>query len=522
MRLGPNNLLEYNTRYKVLICRECHYAIQKNAVGSHLLRHKIYREERQRLLSITNELDIVAPDDLLLPTMNALPVDALPVVSGYCCSVAGCGHLCASSKRMRRHWSDAHGVIESNNFASLARSVKLQTFFRGTKLKYFEVSATSSDAESQLSGDEGGHGREGSRLNAAPSPAHSTSNEPCPVVDLETLAYFHHFITATKLTLPGDEDSLSPSQYWEKEIIPLALQEQWIMCGLLAISAYHSAKFEDEITARKNHCQRATNFCSKFFVGFNRIINDDTNKMATVALQKVNKAGIQIRSILDCTQWTLNGSNMSQENTQVTAKFPQLQSILRDIGSTVSPESAKSSCIEQSRDEGSQKALEKNDSLENGISRTMLLNRIDMLPYRMAEIFGRPDHTRDVSAILLAIGTLSKCYISGFESDDVSRVWFCMASWLIKTPDHFNRIISHQNSAALVVLAYWAAILVRRAENFGCWFIQGLSRTLLLQIQELLPTEDTAQALIQEIMECVALHHHQEPRQHERWMRSDE
>ncbi|KAJ5914306.1 hypothetical protein N7504_003189 [Penicillium tannophilum] len=503
MRLGPHDLLEYNTRCKVLICRECHYAIQKNALGSHLLRHKIYREERQRLLSTINDLDIVEPDDLLLPTASTEPIDALPVVSGYCCSVTGCGHLCASSKRMRRHWSDAHGTNGSNDLSSLARSVKLQTLFRGTKLKYFEVSATNSNAESQLSDTESGYGRQGPRLNATPSLAQSTlpNSESYPVVDLQTLTYFHHFMTATKLSLPGAEGPLSASQYWEEEIIPLALQRRWITCGVLAISAYHSATFEDDIKSRQIHCERATRFHSEFFAGFNVIINGDTDIRATEAFQKERKAGKQIRSILNCTKWTLNGFSTSQETTQGNANFSQLQSILRDIGSTVSPESAAPSCIEQSRVEGSQRALDENGSLESEGSRTMLLNRIDMLPYRMAEIFGRPDHGQDAPAILLAIGTLSKCYTSSLEFDGLSGAWQYMAAWLIKTPDHFNRMVSHQNSAALVVLAYWAAILVRRAENCGSWFMYGLSGMILIQIREHLSKDEAAQALVQEMME---------------------
>ncbi|KAJ5525733.1 hypothetical protein N7494_012383 [Penicillium frequentans] len=503
MRLGPHDLLEYNKKYKVLICRDCHYAIQKNALGSHLLRHKLYREERQRLLSTINDLDIVEPDDLLLPTASTVAIDALPVVSGHCCSVTGCEHLCASSKRMRRHWSDAHGVNGSNDLSSLARPVKLQTFFRGTKLRYFEVSVTKSNAESKLSDTESGYGREGPRLNAASSPRQSTTpySESYPTVNLETLTYFHHFITATELSLPGVDGSLSASQYWEREIIPLALQRRWMMCGILAISAYHLATLENEITARRNHCERATKFHSEFFAGFNMMTNYDMNVRATETFQKEIKAGKQIGSILKCTQWTLNGFSTSQETTQATANLSQLQSILRDIRSTVSPESATSSCIEQSRIEDSQGTLDKNGPLESEDSRTMLLNRIDMLPYRMAEIFGKPDHEQDAPTILLAIGTLFKCYISSLESDDLSGAWQCMAAWLIKTPYHFNRMVSHQNSAALVVLAYWAAILVRRAEDCGNWFVHGLSRIILSQIREHLSTDDAAQALVQEVME---------------------
>ncbi|KAJ6021142.1 hypothetical protein N7540_006646 [Penicillium herquei] len=365
MRLGPEDLLDYNARYKVLICRDCQYAIQKNALGSHLLRHKIYREERQRLLSTINDLDIVEPDDLLLPTANSLPIDALPVVSGYCCSLARCGHLCVSSKRMRRHWSEAHGADydRSNDFSSLARSVKLQTFFRGTKIKYFEVSTTSCNPEPQLSNDEGEHGKEGSGLNAVQSKPNSGN---FPEVDLGNLTYFYHFTTGTCMSLPGTEGSLSASQYWEKEVIPLALQRKWMMCGLLAISAYHLATFQDQMTQESKtqiHCERATQLASEFFVGFSIITNDDTNKTID-AFHKVSHAGIRVRGILNCIQLDLNGFTMSYERTHCTANLSRLQSLLGDIRNLVSPAPGPSPCMKQGVDEDSesQTALDKNDS----------------------------------------------------------------------------------------------------------------------------------------------------------------
>lgn len=501
MRLGPHDLLEYNAEYRVLICRDCHYAIQKNALGSHLLRHKIYREERQRLLSTIKDLDIVEPDDLPLPTADTLPVAALPVVSGHCCTVAGCGYLCASSKRMRRHWSDSHGVNGPNDFSSLARSAKLQTFFRGTKLKYFEVLAISSDTEPRLSDDECGHHREGSNLNAAPSPAQSALNpESCPVVDLETLTYFHHFITIASLSLPGAEDSPSLQQYWEKEVITLALQRRWLMCGLLAISAYHSAIFEERTAARKVHCERASKLYSEFREKF-KITNDETYNVAAEDFQEAERAAIQIMRIVNFAQWTFDGFTMSQETTLRPTTFSKLESLLRNIRSFVSPESATSSYMYQIRCDRSQRDSNKDGSLENDNSRTLLLNHIHMLPYRMADIFGKPDHEQDAPAILLAIKALSECCIVSFESDDLSGVWQCMAGWLTRTTDHFNRMVSLQNSAALVVLAYWASILVGRAESCGIWFIHGLSETILLQIRVNLSTNDAAWALVQEVTE---------------------
>jgi hypothetical protein len=136
------DLLDYNSTYRVLVCRECQYAIQKSAVSSHLLRHKIYRNDRQRLLNAIAKLDLAEPEDVPLPTPGSLAIDGLPAISGYGCTWDGCDNLCASVKRMKRHLSGVHSV-PNGDFCP--RSVKLQTFFRGTKLRYFEVVSSSAD-----------------------------------------------------------------------------------------------------------------------------------------------------------------------------------------------------------------------------------------------------------------------------------------------------------------------------------------------------------------------------------------
>lgn len=129
--------------YCVLICRECQYAIQKSAVSSHLLRHKIYREERQRFLSHVANLELLEPEDVSLPPPWSAPIEGLPVIAGVGCTQDGCGSLCASLKRMKKHQSEVHGVSNLGNVEEFARPAALQTFFRGTKLRYFEVTAAS-------------------------------------------------------------------------------------------------------------------------------------------------------------------------------------------------------------------------------------------------------------------------------------------------------------------------------------------------------------------------------------------
>ncbi|KAJ5375576.1 hypothetical protein N7517_007582 [Penicillium concentricum] len=497
MRLGPRELLEYNAKYKVIICRECHYAIQKNALGSHLLRHKIYREEKLRLLSTIHQLDIVEPGEISLPSPSTRPVDALPVVSGYSCTMTGCRHLCASSKRMIRHWSDIHSVTGLNDFASHARSVNLQTFFRGTKLKYFEVSEPSKATESLDFEEEDGHDREGTGVNEVPSPAQLRSlSETSPVVDLETLAYFHHFTNTTCLTLPTIDDSLPGSQYWGISIVSLALRQQWLMCGLLAISAYHLATLEDETTTQQKHCERGTKLRFEFFVGLKEIMNNTPNVVPTDTFQKTKTAAIQVSSIVSCAQWTLTGFTANQETNPGPATAPScLKSLICNIRDFASSGLGNSLEIEQNKGDYLQTSSDTNSPRVTATAPTVLLNRLQMLPYRMAEIFGKPDNERDAPAILLGIGALLR------YSNDLPNAWQSISAWLNKTTDHFNHMVSLQNPAALIVLAHWAAILFKRTEVYECWFIHGFSRAIVLLISEHLSTNDGVRSLVEGLLE---------------------
>lgn len=502
MRLGPRDILEYNAKYKVLICRDCQYAIQKNALGSHLLRHKIYREERLSLLSTIHQLDIVEPGDISPPNPSTSPVHALPIVSGYSCTMTGCGHLCASSKRMRRHWSDVHNVSGPDYFASHARSVKLQTFFRGTKLKYFEVSVARA-AESQGSDEGGGHDRQNSSVNEVPPVARPMSrSELSPVVDLDTLTYFHHFIITTCLTLPQVEDSPPASQYWGTYIVSLGLQQRWMMCGLLAISAYHSAVLKDETTAQQKHCERATVLRSKFLVGFNEMINNSSNVASTETLRQMRSAAIQVRGILSCARWTLTGFTANRENVLGPAtSISWLQSLLCDVRDFASYQLGNSFKFEQSTGSDLQISLGTNSPRAATAAPTLLLNRLQVLPYRMAEIFGKPDDEQDAPAILLGIAALVQCCNSVYESNVLSGGWEGISAWLNKTTDHFNHMVALQSPAALIVLAHWAAVLVKWAGAHKCWFIHAFSGAIVSLIHEHLSTDGVVQNLVEDLLE---------------------
>jgi hypothetical protein len=221
VHFNPMNLLHYNPNHLILICLRCQYAIQKSAVSSHLLRHKIYREQRQQLLSYVASLDLLEPEDVSLPPPESPPVEGLPVLSGYRCTQDYCSNLCASLKRMKKHQAEVHGIRDLGGTEEVMRRAELQTFFRGTKLRYFEVSNTQDNESSGTArsafdvgdGDETWAGDRHATKQRTVVPASESSeridlettkcSKKANVVNLANFRYFYHYTTTTCHTLPG-------------------------------------------------------------------------------------------------------------------------------------------------------------------------------------------------------------------------------------------------------------------------------------------------------------------------------
>ena len=241
IRFAAGDLLEYNSDYSLLICRQCQYTIQKIALESHLLRHKIYRGDRRRLLPSIAQLHLLEPQHVTLPAPNLPPFEALPLLSGYRCTAADCQHLTVSFKRMKRHWSEIQGLGGTVSLSSsFARPVRLQTFFRGTKVRYFEVASPTASLVSDENGnndddddDDGEDDHEGCEdeghdaITATPlSPPHVsappeiTHGPSLADFNLETLTYFHNFTTITSLTLPRAKGPQSGEHYWQMHVVP--------------------------------------------------------------------------------------------------------------------------------------------------------------------------------------------------------------------------------------------------------------------------------------------------------------
>ena len=533
IRFVPGDLLEYNSSYSLLICRQCQYAIQKNALESHLLRHKIYRGDRQRLLSSIAHLHLLEPQHVTLPAPGSPPVDALPVLSGYRCIAAACQHLTVSLKRMKRHWSEMHGLGGSVPLSSsFAQPVKLQTFFRGTKVRYFEVASLTSplvntddddDADDAGENNHEGCEDEGHAAITAtlPSPLHvpapsGSTHGPFPTdFNLETLIYFHHFTTMTSLTLPGAKGPQSGKHYWQMDVVPQALQQHWLMCGLLAISAYHLAALTDDMMTKRVRIERGEQFTSEFSTGLGQMKGCDLGQEAAGIEDGAKKTGEQIRCLLRCTQWLLAEPTL---NDELMAPH-QMLSIMATVRGCVVPDSTfhhsgvwndgggrqeKSAIQEFLHTRNASHGSKPHTNSSNDKTPSVLLDFLRALPFRMVEVLGRPESAEEVFATLSAITRVAECCDISFACDETEAAWQGVATWLANVPDVFNQMVGRDDPAALVVLAHWAAILVKRAERIGCWLLKGLAKLIVLQITRQLSVHGhTVLSLVECLMDLV-------------------
>ncbi|KAI4213343.1 MAG: hypothetical protein LQ351_004084 [Letrouitia transgressa] len=526
LSFGAGDLLEYNSKYRLLICRKCQYAVQKNAIEGHLLRHKIYRGDRQRLLSSIARLGLLEPHDVPLPAPSSPPVSTLPILSGYCCTAEGCHHLTASSKRMKRHWSETHSLDGRVPLSSFARPAKLQTFFRGTKVRYFEVAfptASLSNTVYDSDDDENKEAREEEGRNAIAVTLPSQPSLPVPLgitqdpsptdLNLETLAYFHHFSTTTSLTLPCAEHPQPANHYWQTHIVVRALQQRWLMCGLLAISAYHLVALADDRESRQLHRERGVQFSSEFFAGLGRTTGLIPDVETTNIEEEAEQCSEQIRCLLYCAQYLAEDAF---DDVVARCQLLPIMSTIRGCGipdSTLPHSGTRTDGHVRQEELVVQGRLHTRDSSHrenphtdpfNSNTPSVLLKILRTLPSRIAGGLDRPESSQDVFAVLSAIFIMVECCDISFACNEAAAAWQGVVTWLVNVSDHYNQLVRRHDPAALVVLAHWAAVLVKRAERVGCWFLKGSAKNIVLQVARYFSAkEHAALSLVESLMVIV-------------------
>lgn len=490
---GRDGHLRYDESHAVLICLECKYAVQKSAVESHLLRHKVYRGERRTLLASIAQLHLAEPDQVVPPPNPPAPIDGLAVIPGYRCAADGCGALCASSKRMRRHWSEAHGTTEGT-LSSLAEEVHLQTFFRGTKLRYFQVAADSNtngrerfsvdEARQSPAADRGDDGG-----NTQPQPTHSPLH-----LDMEALLYFHHFSTVTSHTLPIRRDR--GKTYWQNEVVSSSLQLRWLMCAALAVAGVHISSLASDEQVRRIYCEKAAQLHTEFLSAW-------PSQPGAVDNSTI-EAGAQLECIwrlCQITWFSLPNSGRDLERLDWKTLSRAIRGCLDPSIAIFATSNSQSVSAHYTPPGAQSTPAEAMAATVPNNAPPSVLKSLRELPFRMAIALSKPDSQADLMSVVSAIDVLTNCYIISYadDNDGGKAAWLGMETWLREVPEHFNGMLARQAPAALIVLAHWC-VLVKRTESYF-WFMKGLEEKVVRGILKQVP-EDAA--ILELVRSCQA------------------
>lgn len=498
-----SDLLKHYEEYGVVICRTCQFAVQPSALASHLLKHQIYRGERRKLLAHLCKLRLQDPSDVVDPSPGSPPVPELPVYKGYSCLKSDCQHVCASLKRMAQHWSEIHGERESRNVK--ARDCWLQTFFRGNKIRYFEVAAppetppplcelVSPPASTPNSQPITNHEE---TINHGDS---QLSSGLPPPLDMAALHYLHHFTTVTSLTLPRTD--AESTYHWSTTIVQEALKFPFLMYGILGLSAFHLSKMPNQDPLEiKRHAEASMVYQNCSLADFRDLSQrpDSSNAVALIAYARA--IGIQrCCRIPDCEEGYDDLSQLVEFFHLIRGNTETLISLQQFLpeGSDFKLPIEEISYL--SRQEDTCVFDPPNGSTSN--MPPDLRDRITNLPVRLYQVVAKnpgdptelesPNAQAAISACMSLISSFERAYacpkvenpsgkfFGSSDSDEMAMLWTGMEHWVRFIPDQFIRMLEERNQTALIIFAHWCVLLRKFGDRY--WFCQGLPERLLVWI----------------------------------------
>ncbi|KAH8168969.1 hypothetical protein LIA77_11095 [Sarocladium implicatum] len=240
---SPSELLHYNEKYQVLICIKCEYAIQPSALSRHLKDiHQIYRGARRPYVDYARGLTLATR--AVVPSIDDFPIPYLALYKGYRCEARGCDYLCLSAKRMEMHWPAAHNC--KGEAARDWSRVPLQSFFRGTMLRYF------AGPRSLPPGHNMNLPKCGERFW---KPSNISVQDALRVAyqldELDALILEHYFSDSHKCFLINSD----AEHAWLSTVPQIALKYDFVLYGILAFAAQHMCvvkhKRQSEIAIRQ-------------------------------------------------------------------------------------------------------------------------------------------------------------------------------------------------------------------------------------------------------------------------------
>lgn len=501
-----SDLLVYIPPFGVLICRACQFAVQPSAFSSHLLRHHIYRNERRKLLEELHSLAIAEPEEVDVPPPTTQPVPYIPVYRGLVCESFDCNHACVSEKRMAQHWSLVHG--KPNAMDVRARPAHLQTFFRGNKNRYFEVSSASNGVTPAGSEDSMSMTNSSAELKDILRDYRRGLNSPMDFnngplkddtaqskLDMTPLKLLHHYCMSTYRTISRGTE---PASFWAHDAVLEAFKHEFVMNGILAVSAFHLLRTTTEQNARTKLYQAAVHYQEAGLAEFQNRLKQHSafeNSISLLVFARLLTISRCAEAQLDSIDGTLapglgpltsllefffclrGGTELLLESQSKlpeshVLRLPQnVLSGLDDVAwkhrAEIERMSGKDSIVLPPR--------AWYPDMPAALYETILSIPLKLVLYKPEDSPELMDTIDDAVLSLLIASNRS------YESDGLWALWNGLESWPRGLPealkDTFIGMVEAKKPAVLFLYAHWC-LLVRRMEKHY-WYMEGHSDRLL-------------------------------------------
>ena len=487
------DILLYLPNYGVIICKICQYAVQPTALSGHLLNHQVYRIERRKLLDEISTLTLYQPEDVPFPPYNSVALPDLPVYKGYRCNASGCSRAFVSQKRMNQHWSESHQECSSVDVD--CRPTHLQTFFKGNKIRYFEVIPPSGRAISQPTSNESlTHRRVSSTPLFMEGISHHQeiitdltsldyiSESPFGHLDMSTLELLHHYTTSTSHTISRGVESVF---FWAQDIPIIAFGNKFLMYGILSIAAFHCSSMPCEPSKALSYQQKALQFQSAGLPGFRAAMADPTTENSTaiiafawlLGIQRcvgaLNLNGVRAAATSDSKSMSpiIEFLMLMRGGCDMVLKFQHLlpvNSDFRILGVVIEE------LLGSHDDSSSPDGLADSQLLQYPGVPLAVCQRLIGLPTALKDALPSFEDSEIVSPAVLC---LLKSYARSYASDNGLALWNGIEAWVLQISDEFLGLLKAGHPAALVVFAHWC-VLMRRTESHY-WFLKGQSARLI-------------------------------------------
>ncbi|KAF3491399.1 C6 zinc finger domain-containing protein [Arthroderma uncinatum] len=313
-------------------------------------------------------------------------------------------------------------------------------------------------------------------------------NSPFAAANIPDLELLHHYTTFTYKTLPSGAAG-AHHELWQIQVVRLGFEHEFLLRGILAVSALHLACLnpsrQEELALRaSSHQSIAVQF---FHEALNRV--DPHNCVAIFAFSCIVVAltfatprptlGVGIDADTRIQKEIFDWFHMVRGcNSVVQTQWePLSQSFLAPLlkkGMIHETAAAHDVCDADKVAELFQLCTgSSGDRTEGGTPDTA----------GSGGGGGREASTAYTWAIHELVNTYTQVFVLMKRGQDFVPVIFV---WPIAIPQHFLVLLSEQRPEALVILAYYAALLQRVDDQ---WYMHGWARYLVNSIDSTLPDE---------------------------------